>query len=235
LKKYLKSHKKIPPEERKFIDLLHEVNLSSGRIMQIMGELYGSKKNVPYDSKTISNYTATLGEKERFKDIPTLFDYFEDIKQHDPKFVYKYKLDEESTVQNQFWVDGAAREVYKQYNDCISFDTTFLTNMYKMPCAPFIGINRYGQSIQLGCGFVRHERIEDFVLLFEKFLECMDRLHPMNIITDQDAAMHSAILMLLPHSCHRNCRWHIMHRKFKKKLGPFVAKREDLRKDFNEV
>jgi hypothetical protein len=80
LKKYLKSHKKIPPKEMKFIDLLHEVDIISGRIMQIMGELYGSKKNVPYDAKTISNYTATLGKKERFKDKPTLFDYFEEIK-----------------------------------------------------------------------------------------------------------------------------------------------------------
>jgi hypothetical protein len=43
LKRYLKSHKKILPEERKFIDLLHEVNISSRRIMQIMCEWYGSK------------------------------------------------------------------------------------------------------------------------------------------------------------------------------------------------
>lgn len=48
LKKYLRSHNKIPKEEKKFIDLLHEVNLSSGRIMEIMGELYGTKKNVSY-------------------------------------------------------------------------------------------------------------------------------------------------------------------------------------------
>ncbi|KAM0860125.1 hypothetical protein ACQ4PT_046774 [Festuca glaucescens] len=52
LKKYLRSHKKIPKEEKKFIDLLHEVNLTAGRIMQIMAELYGGKANVPYDAKT---------------------------------------------------------------------------------------------------------------------------------------------------------------------------------------
>ena len=27
---------------------------------------------------------------------------------------------------------------------------TYMTNMYNMPCAPFIGMNRYRQSIQLG-------------------------------------------------------------------------------------
>ena len=84
LKKYLRSHKKIPREERRFIDLLHEVNLTSGRIMQIMGELYGNQKNVPYDSKTVSNYTAKLGDKLRFKDIPELLLQFEELKKKTP-------------------------------------------------------------------------------------------------------------------------------------------------------
>ena len=102
------------------------------------------------------------------------------------------------------------REVYKLYNDCISFDTTYMTNMYNMPCAPFIGINRYGQSIQLGCGFLRNERIPNFVWLFETFLEAMGGLHPLNIITDQDVAMKTAILVVFLAAIHKNCRWHIM-------------------------
>ena len=206
LKKYLRSHNKIPDEEKKFIDLLHEVNIPSGRIMEIMGELYGNKRNVPYNSKTVSNYTAKLDHPNKIKDIPELLDYFEELKKEDPRFYYKFKLDDEQRVENLFWVDGAARDVYPLYHDCISFDTTFMTNQYQMPCAPFIGINRYGQSIQLGCGFVRHERIENFVWLFERFLDAMDGLHPLN----------------------RFCRWHIMQ-KVQEKLGPFVAKREDLR------
>ena len=50
--------------------MLHDVNLTAGRILQIMGELYGGIRNVPYDSKKISNYTAQLGEEDRFKDVP---------------------------------------------------------------------------------------------------------------------------------------------------------------------
>ena len=234
LKKYLRSHKRIPREERRFIDLLHDVNLSSGRIMQIMAELYGNMKNVPYDSKTVSNYTATLGQENRFKDIPQLLEHFEELRKDDPNFFYKFKLDADMKVENIFWVDGSAREVYKLYNDCISFDTTYMTNMYNMPCAPFIGINRYGQSIQLGCGFLRNERIPNFVWLFETFLEAMGGLHPLNIITDQDVAMKTAILVVFLAAIHRNCRWHIMQ-KVQEKLGPFISKHEALRRDFNEI
>ncbi|XP_071674439.1 protein FAR1-RELATED SEQUENCE 5-like [Lolium perenne] len=157
LKKYLRSHNKIPAEEKKFIDLLHEVNLTSGRIMEIMGELYGSKQNVPYNSKTVSNYTAKLGNYDRIKDIPELLEYFEEIKKDDPRFFYRFKLDAENKVEN---------------------------------------LLRYGQSIQLGCGFVRNESSVNFVWLFERFLEAMDGLHPLNIITDQDAAIRTAILIV---------------------------------------
>jgi hypothetical protein len=126
-----------------------------------LGELHGSKKNVPYNAKTISNYTTKHGEERKIQDIPELLRYFEKLKE-DPRFYYDYKLDDGNMVENIFWLDGAARDLYKLYHDCISFDTTFVTNQYNMPCAPFIGINRYGQSIQLGCGFLRDERIANF-------------------------------------------------------------------------
>ncbi|XP_071676991.1 protein FAR1-RELATED SEQUENCE 5-like [Lolium perenne] len=235
LKKYLRSHKKIPKEEKKFIDLLDSVNLSAGRIMDIMSELYGTGKSVPYDTKTISNYMASIDEKQNVKDIPELLSYFEELKKEDPNFFYKYKLDSEDRIENIFWVDGPTREVYKNYNDCISFDTTYMTNAYKMPCAPIIGINRYGQTIQLGCGFLRNEKISNFVWLFEQFLDAMDGLHPLNIITDQDAAITTAIQEMFPNSCHRNCRWHIMQNAQGSPLGPFMAKHEELRREFNEI
>ncbi|KAM0868142.1 hypothetical protein ACQ4PT_041517 [Festuca glaucescens] len=95
LKKFLRSHKKIPKEERKFIDLLDTVNLSAGRIMDIMSELHGTGKVVPYDTKTISNYMASIDEKQKVKDIPELLKHFEELKKEDPNFFYNYKLDSE--------------------------------------------------------------------------------------------------------------------------------------------
>ena len=68
-------------------------------------------------------------------------DHFEELKKEDTDFIYSYTLDEFDRVENLFWVDGAARKSYELYGDCISFDTTYLTNMYNMPCAPFIGKN----------------------------------------------------------------------------------------------
>lgn len=125
-------------------------------------------------------------------DMTETISYFTQKRLDDPDFYFKVLLDDEQRVQNFFWVDGAARTTYEDaYSDCISFDTTYLTNQYNMPFAPFIGINRHGQSFMLGCGFLRDEKATSFDWLFETYLDAMNDKAPKNIITDQDWAMHA--------------------------------------------
>nr|XP_051196017.1 protein FAR1-RELATED SEQUENCE 5-like [Lolium perenne] len=234
LKKYLRSHKGIPKEEKDFVRLLRKVSLSAGRIMRIMVEVYGGLGNVPYDSKDVSNLMSKIDNEHSHKDMSLLLAHFARIKKDDPDFYFNLHTDLADKVDRIFWVDGAAIAAYKNYSDCLSFDTTYMTNMYGMPFAPFVGINRYGQTIQLGCGFLRNENVESFVWLFEEFLEAMGGVQPQNIITDQDAAMRTAILEKFPDCCHRNCRWHIMQNA-QPVLGNFMSKHEDLRNELNEI
>ena len=67
--------------------------------------------------------------------------------------------------------------------------------------------------------------------MFVTFLEAMDGKAPINIITDQDAAMRAAICTVFPNTTHRNCRWHIMD-KFSGTIGPILAKNEELNEEF---
>jgi len=161
-------------------------------------------------------------------------DYFKELEDQDAEFFYKIKLDEDNRVECLFWVDGAARRAYIElYNDLVSFDATYMTNMYDMPFAPFIGINKHGQSFMLGCGFIRDEKTPSYVWLFETFLEAMQGKAPVSIITDQDGAMRCAIAQIFPNTNHRNCRWHIMD-KFTGTIGPILDKDEKLEDDFKE-
>ncbi|WVZ79033.1 hypothetical protein U9M48_026661 [Paspalum notatum var. saurae] len=195
LKKFLRSHKGIPKEEKQFFELLHGCNLATGRIMQVMNEFYGSAQVVPYEAKDISNFRSSIRKVEKYRDMAETLEYFQGIQKEDPDFFYKIKLDSEHKVKSIFWVDSPARNVYiESYHDCISFDATYMTNMYDMPFTPFIGINKHGQSFQVGCAFIRDEKIASYKWLFSTFLEAMRSKAPLNIITDQDAAMRSAIL-----------------------------------------
>nr|XP_051201944.1 protein FAR1-RELATED SEQUENCE 12-like [Lolium perenne] len=104
---------------------------------------------------------------------------------------------------------------------------------FNMPFAPFVGINRHGQSFMLSCGFLRDEKEESFTWLFTQFLDAMHGLQPTNIITDQDKAMRNAIREVFFNTVHRNCRWHVM-KKANEKLGPFLGRHPGLAEDFNE-
>ncbi|KAH9727256.1 protein FAR1-RELATED SEQUENCE [Citrus sinensis] len=102
-------------------------------------------------------------------------------------------LDEECRLKNVFWADPRSRAAYKDFGDVVTFDTTYLTNKYDMPFAPFVGVNHHGQSILLGCGLISHEDTETFTWLFDTWLSCMSWCPPLGIITDQDKAMKKAI------------------------------------------
>jgi hypothetical protein len=190
-------------------------------MMDIMAEFYGSKLLVPYTTKAITNFCATLTTDEtRDGDLPEVERYFEEIQEKDPDFYFRRELDAEDRVVNILWVDGAARKAYAEaYHDCVSFDSTYLPNKYNIPFAPFIGVNRNGQSIMFGCGFVRQELASSYDWLFESFLIAMDGLAPDNIITDQDVAMKKSIGKMFPNTVHRNCRWHIMQKSTDKVWG----------------
>ena len=209
--------------------------ICAGRMMQIMSEFYGTELIVPYTTKAISNLKSSLNKAATSEgDMIETVAYFKEQEKTDPDFFYKVKYDEEDRVMNIFWVDGPTRKAYaKAYHDCISFNMTYMKNMYNMPFAPFIGINRQGQSFMLGCGFVRQELETRFDWLFGSFLEAMPGLAPNNIITDQDIAMAESIKNIFPTSVHRHCRWHIM-KKPQEKPGALLGRNPGLSKDFNE-
>ncbi|CAA0828586.1 Protein FAR1-RELATED SEQUENCE 5 [Striga hermonthica] len=64
------------------------------------------------------------------------------------------------------FTNGRSRTAYEAFGNVITFDTTYLTNKYKMPFAPFVGVNHHGQSVLFGCGLLTNEGTESFVWLF---------------------------------------------------------------------
>ncbi|XP_020165332.4 protein FAR1-RELATED SEQUENCE 5 [Aegilops tauschii subsp. strangulata] len=234
LVKFLSAHRGFSPLEKKFIKLLHDCNVGPSRMVQILSLIHsgdGSLSSMPYIPADVTNLKAKYHRESRLADIEDTIAYFEEKAKADADFFYRIRLDDEDRVRNMYWVDGAARRAYKHFRDCISFDVTYLMNMYKMPYAPFIGINNHNQSLQFGCGLVRNEDIDGYTWLFKTFLECMGGLAPMNIITDQDFSMRAGIEEVFPLAVHRHCRWHII-KKAEETLGPFFADRPELHKAF---
>lgn len=66
-------------------------------------------------------------------------------------------VDDKSQLRNVFWADARSRGAYEYFGEAITFDTTYLTNKYDMPFAPFLGVNHHGQSIYVArlCSIVK--------------------------------------------------------------------------------
>ena len=170
----------------------------------------GGYENMTYNQRDVRNF---LEKERRLKckegDGQALHDYFVRMQAKNSNFYHALDLDDELRVQNVFWVDARSRAAYESFNDVITFDTTYLTNKYDMPFAPFIGINHHGESIILGCGLLSSEDTDSFVWVFRQWLQSMCDIAPKAIITDQCQAMRRAIEIVFPETVHRWCIWHI--------------------------
>ncbi|XP_042983644.1 protein FAR1-RELATED SEQUENCE 5-like isoform X2 [Carya illinoinensis] len=181
----------------------------------------GGFENLPFLEKDCRNYI----DKARHLRLGAggagaLQQYFLRMQYKNPGFFYMMDIDDDGRLKNVFWADPRSRAAYQYFGDVVTFDTTYLTNRYGMPFAPFVGVNHHGQSILLGAGLISSEDTETFVWLFKTWLQCMDGNAPKAIITDQDRAMKNAIAIVFPNSRHRFCLWHIL-KKVPEKLGSY--------------
>ena len=120
-----------------------------------------------------------------------------------PSFTFQIEADEEQKITRCFWSDARSRRAYNFFGDVVIFNTTYNTNRYGLIFAPIMGVNNHGQTIIFACEFLNHESVDDFVWLFNQFLESMPGGVPKMIITDQDPAMTKAFPLVLPNTFHR--------------------------------
>ncbi|KAG6706726.1 hypothetical protein I3842_07G235200 [Carya illinoinensis] len=159
-----------------------------------------------------------------------LREYFCRMQYKNPGFFALMDLDDDGRLKNVFWANPRSRAAYQYFGDVITFDTTYLTNRYEMPFAPFVGVNHQGQSILLGAGLISREDTETFVWLFQTWLQCMDGIAPKASITDQDREMKNVIAIVFPTTRHRFCLWHIL-KKVPEKLGSYGSYKTGIKND----
>lgn len=129
------------------------------------------------------------------------------MKKENPAFSYEVQVGNDNRACNLFWADARSKIDYGF--DVVCFDTTFRTNKYGMPCAPFVGVNHHGMSVLFGMALLVDESAESFVWAFQSFLSAMSGKHPKTIFTDQAQAIGNAVKEVMPDTHHRLCLWHI--------------------------
>ncbi|XP_021749343.1 protein FAR-RED IMPAIRED RESPONSE 1-like [Chenopodium quinoa] len=176
-------------------------------------------EDMPFEQKDLHDEVAKQ-RKVVFEqgDAKVMFDYFKKMSEDNDKFFHTYRIDDEGRLKDVLWVDARSRAAYEEFGDVVVFDSTYLTNEYKLPFCNFVGVNHHGQTVLLGCALVSRETTETFEWVFSSWLRCMGDKAPIGILTDQDPAMRKALKAVMKGTTHRWCIWHILN-KFAQKLG----------------
>jgi hypothetical protein len=218
--RFFRSHRYVSETVRKKLVVNDEVGISvSKTFMSVAAETEGGISGLSFTEKDARNIVdqfrrLKLGEG----DAEAIRMYFARKQQQNNNFFHLMEIDNDGRLQNVFWADSRSRSAYQYFNDVVSFDTTYLTNKYDMPFAPFVGVNHHGQSILLGCALLSDETIKSYVWLFNTWLICMGGKPPKAIVTDQCQSIGAAVEEVFPETRHRLCLWHIM-KKIPEKLG----------------
>jgi len=131
----------------------------------IMGSMFGSMNNIPITKRSMRAICAQIAKDQRDDDIQKTLNIFRQIRSEDPGFQFSVELDDEK-IRTLMWINGKSREQFQYFGDVISFDTTYCTNIYKMPFGLFVGVNNHFQTTIFGGVFMKEETTRSFECFF---------------------------------------------------------------------
>ncbi|XP_044469437.1 protein FAR1-RELATED SEQUENCE 5-like [Mangifera indica] len=205
----LRSHRHVSGSAKSLIDTLQGAGIGPSGIMSALIKEYGGIINVGFTERDCRNYMRSSRQRTLGGDTQLLLDYLRNKQLEDPAFFYAVQGDEDQCMSNIFWADPKARTNYTFFGDTVTFDTTYRSNRYRLPFAPFTGVNHHGQPILFGCALLINESEASFVWLFKTWLEAMSGRPPVSVTTDHDRVIRVAVTQVFPQTRHRFCKWHI--------------------------
>lgn len=205
----LRSHRHVSGAAKSLIDTLQGAGIGPSGIMSALIKEYGGISNVGFTERDCRNYMRSSRQRTLGGDTQLLLDYLRNMQAENPAFVYAVQGDEDQCMSNIFWADPKARMNYTYFGDTVTFDTTYRSNRYRLPFAPFTGVNHHGQPVLFGCALLINESEASFVWLFKTWLAAMSGRPPVSITTDHDRVIRLAVTQVFPVTRHRFCKWHI--------------------------
>lgn len=205
----LRSHRHVSGSAKSLIDTLQGAGIGPSGIMSALIKEYGGITNVGFTERDCRNYMRSSRQRTLGGDTQILLDYLRNKQAENPLFFYAVQGDEDQCMSNIFWADPKARTDYTYFGDTVTFDTTYRSNRYRLPFAPFTGVNHHGQPVLFGCALLINESEAAFVWLFKTWLAAMSGRPPVSITTDHDRVIRVAVTEVLPETRHRFCKWNI--------------------------
>lgn len=205
----LRSHRHVSGPARSLIDTLQAAGMGPSGVMSVLIKESGGVNNVGFTKVDCQNYMSSSRQRTLGSGGQVVIDNLKQMQAEDPSFFCAFQGDFENTTGNIFWADANSRMNYSYFGDTVTFDTTYRTNRYRVPFAPFTGLNHHGQPVLFGCALLLNESEASFIWLFEAWLAAMSAHSPNSITTDQDRIIRAAVAQVFPGTRHRFCKWNV--------------------------
>jgi hypothetical protein len=116
-------------------------------------------------------------------DVQKTLRAFQELRKKDPEFQFSVDPGKDSRIKSIIWINGRSRDQYKCFGDVLTFDTTYNTNIYKMPFGLFVGVNNHFQTTIFGGVFMTDETTSSFEWVFNEFVSLMGGKVPKTVFT----------------------------------------------------
>ncbi|KAL8152070.1 hypothetical protein V2J09_021878 [Rumex salicifolius] len=210
------------------------VSEQTRRIYAAMARQFAEYKNV-VGLKNVSKNAFDKGRNMALEagDMKCLLDFCVHMQNVNSNFFYAVDVSDDLHVKNLLWIDAKSRHDYINFNDVVSFDTTYVRSKYKMPLALFVGVNQHYQFLLLGCAFVSDESEATYSWIMHTWSKAMGGQTPKVIITDQDSSMSSAVSKIFPTAQPSFFLWHVLG-KVSENLAHVIKEHDNFTRKFEK-
>ncbi|KAL4179742.1 hypothetical protein AMTRI_Chr13g121600 [Amborella trichopoda] len=199
-------HRTLSSGTKLLLNSMSSTMVKPRHIHDIFIEKVGGIENVTCTQKDIENEITSTKRKLRGEDGSLIMQWLYKMKESNPSFFYRLKLEEDDHILSIFLVDATCKVFDQCFSDVITFDTTYKTNSFSMSFAPILGVNRNFNTTFFGFVLIFDEKVESFVWVFENWLEAIGGQQLGVILTDQDHAITAAVRQVFYQSEHRYCK-----------------------------
>jgi len=127
-----------------------------------MGNMHGSMDNIPFTRRSLRTICAQIAREQRDDDVKKTLELFREMRSKDLGFQFSIELDDKDQIRTLMWAPRRSRSNYGCFGDVVTFDTTYCTNLYKMPFGLFVGVNNHFQTTIFAGVLMRDETAESF-------------------------------------------------------------------------